>query len=204
MDKMIYFISDTHFFDKRMVHNQIFARRDFLTVNQMNEAIINSWNNVVTANDIVYHLGDIALIGNNRHSHEKLLELLKRLNGKIVFLKGNHDTRATFKYLQKNNILLEDKIEKFVFEDVGILIKHNKIQYYLTHYPLIVGPAPNRINLHGHIHNSSVNMAENINVGVDSADLDYLMEPLNFGTPLSIEMVLKIISAKKIDFQKRR
>lgn len=53
---MIYFISDTHFFDKRMVHNQIFARRDFLTVNQMNEAIINSWNNVVTANDIVYHL----------------------------------------------------------------------------------------------------------------------------------------------------
>lgn len=201
---MIYFISDTHFFDQRMIHNLTFARREFFTVNQMNEAMINSWNNVVTNDDTVYHLGDIALIGNNRQSHEQLLELLKRLNGKIIFLKGNHDTRATFKFLQKNNIMLENQSDKFVFEDVGILIKYNKMQYYLTHYPLIVGPAKNRINLHGHIHNSSVNMPYNINVGVDSADLDYLIEPIKFGTPLSLEMIEKIISAKKIDFQKRR
>ena len=92
---------------------------------------------------------------------------------------------------------------KFTFIDVGLILKLNHYQLFLTHYPLLVGPSKNRVNVHGHIHHSSVNSPWNINVGVDSADIDYLINKLPFGTPISEKNLFKIIEAKLIDHKKR-
>lgn len=96
---MNYFTADTHFFHKSLIHDRIFSNRDFLCVEEMNEQIMDAWNEVVCDQDTVYHLGDIALVDGKTKAYEKVDQLLKSLNGQIVFVKGNHDSRAMFKYL---------------------------------------------------------------------------------------------------------
>ncbi len=46
----------------------------------------------------------------------------------------------------------------------------------MTHYPMMMGIVKQIINLHGHIHHYSVNIKEDINVGVDTPETDYLKE----------------------------
>ncbi|WP_049153438.1 metallophosphoesterase family protein [Ligilactobacillus salivarius] len=200
---MKYFTADTHFFHKELIHDTRFANRMFFSVNDMNNTIVENWNSVVNDNDTVYHLGDIALINSKKEDLKRVLEILKKLKGQIVFLKGNHDSRALFKFIDKNNVILPDGRMKFTFIDVGLILKLNHYQLFLTHYPLLVGSSKNRVNVHGHIHHSSVNSPWNINVGVDSADIDYLINKLPFGTPISKKNLFKIIEAKLIDHKKR-
>ena len=79
-------------------------------------------------------------------------------------------------------------------------------QFFLTHYPMMFGKTDSSINLHGHIHHYSVAVPENINVGVDSADLDYLMQTERpaWGTPLSLDELDIIIQRKHDAFAKGR
>lgn len=204
---MIFVTSDTHFFDANMMTHPNFApeRYDFFDVRDMNHAIIDAWNQVVTNNDTVYHLGDIGVFYEHG-SKEEMLDLLTSLNGNLVLIKGNHDSRDFFKFLEKNNFEYRMGINKFSFEDVGSYFKYNRRQYYLTHYPMVLGIVGNIINLHGHIHHYSVDVKENINVGIDSADFDYFFKENKpkFGAPLSMEQVEFLIKAKKDDFTKRR
>ena len=98
---MIFVTSDTHFFDEHLLGLTDFAVRPFLLASMMNETIIENWNEVVAPNDTVYHLGDIAVhfIRPESKSHQDVYDVLKRLNGNLVLIKGNHDNRALFKYL---------------------------------------------------------------------------------------------------------
>lgn len=51
-----------------------FAPRPFLSVEEMNETIINNWNKRVSPNDVVYHLGDIAIL----HTRPEKIALEKK------------------------------------------------------------------------------------------------------------------------------
>lgn len=202
---MQFFTSDTHFFHERLLGVSEFAPRPFIDNFDMNETIIKNWNQVVKDTDIVYHLGDVAILHTRpeKAAYQEILEVLLRLNGRIVFIKGNHDSRNFFKYLAKNNPLVGGK-PKFEFHDVGVVIKMNHRQYYLTHYPMMLGIVKNIINLHGHIHHYAVPIKENINVGVDTPEKDYLTTPVNFGAPFSVSEVEQMVEQKRIDFLKRK
>lgn len=80
---MIFFTSDTHF-----SHNNIirYCDRPFADTDHMDEEIIRRWNETVGPDDIVYHLGDIAL-----GPIEKSLAKVARLNGHKIAVLGNHD-----------------------------------------------------------------------------------------------------------------
>ena len=80
---MIYFIADTHFNYRNIIE---YYNRPFKDTNEMNEYIIQKWNSVVKENDIVYHLGDVGF-----GTTEMLKELVSRLNGTKILLRGNHD-----------------------------------------------------------------------------------------------------------------
>lgn len=202
---MQYFTADTHFFHERLLGVSEFAPRPFLTVEDMNETIIRNWNKRVNQNDVVYHLGDIAILHTRpeKNALEQIFEVLRQLNGRLILIKGNHDSRALFKYLAQHNYQVNNH-PKFEFHDVGVLIKMNHRQYYLTHYPMMLGIVKQIINLHGHIHHYAVPIKENINVGVDTPEVDYLAQKLPFGTPFSQAEVEKMVEQKAIDFAKRQ
>lgn len=78
-----FFTSDTHFGHARIIE---LCNRPWDTVEEMNEGIIERWNDTVSPTDIVYHLGDVAL-GKIADS----LPLVGRLNGLKILVVGNHD-----------------------------------------------------------------------------------------------------------------
>ena len=53
---MIYFTADTHFGHNNVIQ---FCDRPFASVEEMDEAMIQNWNERVTGNDTVYILGDM-------------------------------------------------------------------------------------------------------------------------------------------------
>lgn len=79
----LFITSDTHF-----NHNNIirYCNRPFASVEEMNEKLIANWNSVVGKDDRVIHLGDFAFGGKT-----KVEPIVKRLNGQIDLVLGNHD-----------------------------------------------------------------------------------------------------------------
>ena len=86
-----------------------------------------------------------------------------------------------------------------VVADVGLLLKFDHHQYYLSHYPMLLGMTKNSRNLHGHIHHHSLPIAENINVGVDAPELAFLPQPWPFGRPISENQLERIFQAKQAE-----
>lgn len=96
-----FFTGCTHFSHKNILD---FEDRPFNTVPEMDEAMIEVWNNQVTNNDIVWHIGDFCL-GN----YDRTLEVLSQLNGQIRLIKGNHDYSKTWDKIMKRNDSLIDE-----------------------------------------------------------------------------------------------
>ena len=92
----------------------------------MNEAIIERFNSIVTNNDELYLLGDCIL-----GDIEQNIEYLKRLNGKIHIILGNHDTMARqFAYKSLNNIL-----DVKYADMIKIKTENGTFNFYLSHFP---------------------------------------------------------------------
>jgi len=89
-----WFTSDLHFYHKRIIDYCPKTRGRFKFVGgsydlyRMNEALVEMWNSFVKSEDTVYFLGDWSLHPKNRN------EFLTRLNGNIVWIKGNHDHKS--------------------------------------------------------------------------------------------------------------
>jgi len=129
--------------------------------------------------------------------------VLSQLNGHLELIKGNHDSRALFKYLAANNPIDHGQ-PKYAFHDVGALIKYDHRQYYMTHYPMMLGIVNQIINLHGHIHHYAVPVKENINVGVDTPEQRYLDQPVPFGTPFSPQEIEQMVTGKAAEFKDKQ
>ena len=173
----IYYTSDHHFYHKRVLE---FEKRPFESIEEMNQGLIDIWNETVEDGDTVRYLGDFCFGGYN-----KWVSILEQLNGNIVLYKGNHDDSRTVKKLYKEGYIKE-------LHTVGdyIEVKSPKTntgyQLWLTHYPMDIGLRPNKYSLHGHIHSLESRMLNQVNLCVDS--------PLNFdrpfGQPISEEELI--------------
>jgi calcineurin-like phosphoesterase family protein len=148
----VYFTSDTHFDHENVIHH---ASRPFLTVEEMNEAMIANWNATVHKRDRVFHLGDFAF-----SSVLASASILRRLNGEIHLIRGNHDYRRPTHW--------ED-----LFASVSDLktIKVGGQKIVLCHYALRVWESSHHgaWNLHGHSHGTLSRLPghKQLDVGVD-------------------------------------
>ena len=161
MSGKIFLTSDTHFGHDREF---IWKARGFNSVEEMNETIIQKWNDTVSAEDDVYILGDV-ILGEPGNS-----EYVKRLNGKLHIVLGNHDT-SNREEMYRN---LPNVVE---VAEVGIRLKYKKHNFILTHYPMMTGNLEKEslkqmsLNLYGHTHQMSNfynDMPFMYHVGVDS------------------------------------
>jgi len=156
---MIYFTADTHFFHKNEETGDgiiKYESRPFETIEEMNKALINKWNTVVSNKDDVYHLGDFAFC-TGKGQQEQLDELLNSLNGRIYLIKGNHDRKPITSH--KRFAWVKDYYE----------LKDNHQKYILFHYPIESWNAERhgRLHLHGHTHGKIKKMPFRLDVGVD-------------------------------------
>jgi calcineurin-like phosphoesterase family protein len=78
-----FFTSDLHFGHANIIK---YCDRPFSSVDEMNEIIISRWNDVVTPEDTVYVLGDVAM-----GKIKETLPLCLQLNGTKHLISGNHD-----------------------------------------------------------------------------------------------------------------
>src|SRR4051812_8195892 len=79
----LYFTSDLHFGHQRIIE---LCNRPFGSVEEMNQTIIDRWNDTVKNDDTVFVLGDVAM-GKISDS----LPLVKKLKGNKHLVSGNHD-----------------------------------------------------------------------------------------------------------------
>ena len=156
----VFLTSDCHFnHDKEF----IWKARGFNNVQEMNEAIVSHWNLIVQPEDDVYLLGDVML------GDASSIEFLKRLNGKIHIVYGNHDT--------SNRKKMYNKCTNVVECADALSFKYRKYHFYLSHYPTITtngeiqGLRQVTINFYGHTHQTT-NFYDDIpwiyHVGMDS------------------------------------
>ena len=145
----IWFTSDLH-----LSHDKEFlwGPRGFKDQYEMNEAIVERWNNVVAPDDIVYNLGDIAL-----SDTDDAIKYLKKLNGIQWWIRGNHDSQNKIEAICKAcpRISLISNPEA---SWATMIIYEKKYHFLLTHYPTLTSNFDDKkfschvINLHGHTH----------------------------------------------------
>lgn len=178
MNKNIFLISDTHFGHKGM-YERPFLREDgsplrpFASAEEADEIMIERWNAVVAPGDRVYHLGDVAIPRSG-------LQVLERLNGRRILIKGNHDIFSLRDYGRR-------------FEDIRAYWKIDN--FFLSHVPI----HPNSIrrfdgNIHGHLHYESTLQADG---SVDPRYLCVCVEHTNYA-PIAWEEVVARFQAQQV------
>lgn len=141
----------------------------------MNEKIISNWNELVSQKDTVYHLGDFC----SGKKEEDFNKIFGRLNGSIIFIKGNHDKLAW---------KMKHKFAAFYSGYHEIKIDNQEIT--LCHYKMSIWPKKHykTFHLYGHSHGTASNPVDSLSfdVGVDCHEFK----------PISFERVKEIMSQK--------
>lgn len=154
---MIYFTSDSHFWHRNITKLQKDTRAGFETIEGLNEAMIEKWNDTVAEGDTVWHLGDLSF-----GSHDKSEAVFKRLNGSINLVRGNHDYWVGKKDLHKYFQSINDYKE----------LKWEGMRFVLFHFPIYEWNFMHHgaFHLYGHMHGAYQNRGKSMDVGVDTRD----------------------------------
>lgn len=212
----IYFTADLHYGHINIIKGHSVwknknACRDFSSVEEMNEKIIESINNTVTKYDTLYILGDVAF--KNIYS---VVDLMKKIRCKNVHLiLGNHDQSIrdnrkfyiyeesetpallAYEFLGKNimpNIRYEFRAKE-LFKDVQkrLEITHEGQRFILDHFPLATWNQAmhGAIMIHGHVHGA-----------LDHSDLNLYHKRIDvdwgkFHRPVSLDEIVVLMKDRK-------
>lgn len=215
---MIWFSSDFHYYHKNITRGVSVwddienTTRDFQTVKEMSDALVNSINKYVQQNDTLYFLGDWSFSG-----IENIYNFWKRLICKnIIFIPGNHDKFIKGDYVLPNckrnvyysseiidgksiggeipDYVISNSLFDYRSELISIII--NKQKFILSHYPIEQWEDMDKgsIMLHGHCHHKIDNCETNIkykrmDVGIDWKEF----------RPYSLDEILEIMSKREIN-----
>lgn len=156
----IFVISDTHFGHKNILNflNEDGSKvRDFSSVEEMDELIVENWNKTVRDEDIVYHLGDVYFGAGHQH--------IKRLCGRKRLILGNHDEGKDIMFRDHFQMILVWRM----FPEFNCLLSHVPVHESALYKV--------KKNIHGHTHCKDVGDERYINVSV---------EKINY-TPVALE-----------------
>ena len=116
-----FIISDTHFGDYDSV------------ANGFDKYLVNNWNKTVSENDTALHLGDFTSDDSLKALEGKIRKYGKLLNGRILLIRGNHDTAPTEVY-DTAGIGIIDEFKNPWYSAVSGTVKDMKILF--SHYPI--------------------------------------------------------------------
>jgi calcineurin-like phosphoesterase family protein len=172
----VWITSDTHYHHKNICRGvtnwrtqdnkiPVNSTRDFQTLDEMGDAIVNNINSKVGQDDTLIHLGDVAFGG-----FDRLEQFLDRLICKNIYLVlGNHDH-----HIKNNRSFIKDR---FMSVQNYMEVNIEDENFVLCHYPLQSWHGLNKgvIHLHGHVHLSAQNKWGNgkrLDVGMDGNNMN--------------------------------
>lgn len=170
-DRKVWITSDTHYGHSNICRGvtswrlpddsiPIKKTRDFDTIEQMNEAIVDGINSVVGQDDVLIHLGDFSFGG-----FENIQKFRDRIICKEIHLiLGNHDT-----HIENNK---GDVQELFTSVNHYTRLLYKNKTFVLCHFPISSWDSLNKghIHLHGHVHlptNLRFGKGKKMDVGFD-------------------------------------
>lgn len=132
----------------------VYKSRGFASIEEHDEALVRNWNELVDPEDTVYVLGDVMLKHNLQDDNFSYgLSVLRRLNGKLIIIRGNHDSEGKMeRYRTCENVVSVGDAALYVnYPEVG------RRHFYLSHYPTLIESRKKPmktalINLFGHTH----------------------------------------------------
>jgi calcineurin-like phosphoesterase family protein len=144
-------------------------------VEEMNEVMIERWNEVVAPQDHIYHLGDFAFFYGKG---KKVEEIFSRLNGKMFLCIGSHDREIV--KLSRNGFRHNGFITPFfkikAVEESFLIKQGVPTRIFCSHYMHYVWKYSHygTWHLYGHSHGGLTNRVNGhgkvLDVGVDSHD----------------------------------
>lgn len=143
-----FFTSDHHFGHKNIID---FESRPFSGVEEMNAAMIESWNSVVGREDKVFHLGDFSFL-----NRDKTKAIVERLHGYKVLILGNHDRGRSRSWWLDAGF---DEVSEYPIVYQGF--------FFLSHEPMYMNKHMPYVNVHGHIHGQKYEGKSYFNVSVE-------------------------------------
>lgn len=165
---MIYFTSDLHHKHKNILVHQPETRSQWKTTEEMTEGLIEYHNDLVRNDlDTLYILGDFSF-GKATFT----LDILKRMTGKKVIIRGNHD-----QWLDK--VTQEQLLEAGVVEVRDLLTrKFEGKKITMCHYAIRAWADQGRGSLHiyGHSHGNLEGYGRSMDVGWDAHGRYLLLE----------------------------
>lgn len=171
----IFFTSDHHFGHKLMLQY-----RPFADIYEMDAILIEKWNSVVGEKDTIYYLGDFSW-----RQWSETVKILKKLNGKIIYIEGNHDKPI-------KQIMTRKASHKIIeFHPSFYELKYDKRHIVMSHYCFKTWNKSHwgSYHLYGHSHGNLIDNSgkKRHDVGVDNNNL----------LPVSIEEIDEIMKTKE-------
>ena len=152
----IYFTADTHFGHARILE---LCARPYQSIEEMDDDLIRRWNDVVAADDTVYHLGDLTLGG-----PETASRYLARLSGHLRVVPGGHDERwakpGREYRTQSGPVQVLPPLAEVKLAGTHLVLCHYSLREW-------EGSFHGVLHLHGHTHGRLVEPPGSVDVGVD-------------------------------------
>jgi len=169
----IFFISDTHFGHAGIIN---LCGRPFRSVEEMDDQLIEMWNETIPEGALVFHLGDVSFRGKSA-----TYGILGQLKGRIVLIRGNHDRQI--------NSNTDSRFEE-IHDYFELNLESRKI--VLCHFPF---ESWNNMHhgswhLHGHSHGNMRAFGKRLDVGVDS---------LRYYSPVSYYVIRDILDNRPVE-----
>jgi calcineurin-like phosphoesterase family protein/2'-5' RNA ligase len=168
----VFLISDLHLDHENIIK---YCHRPFQNAEEMNKTIVENWNSTIGKNDTVYFLGDMAFGKDSR----KASHWIKQLNGKIIFIEGNHEEVGNIKSYS-------------TAEDV--ILKYRGKEFLLVHDPTLKPKNWNGWTIHGHKHNNHLEEFPFINGNKKTINVS--CELLNY-IPINLNKIIKRLGKVK-------
>jgi len=149
-------LSDTHFLHTRLAEVYEAPARQALGVDH-NDAMIDRWQATVDDNDLVVHLGDLALGRTGDFA-----AISEQLPGRKVLVKGNHDKRSRRWYADHGF----EVIPPFWLDYSGWRVRFQHTPDYEREHVRY----PRVLICHGHIHSKETGDPRQINLSVEAID----------------------------------
>lgn len=134
------YISDLHFFHKNIIR---YDNRPWQDPGTMNSEMIQIWNEHVDPTDVVYILGDVVW----SKKVEDWIDILGKLNGLKIIIKGNHDRSQILNKLVEKDIIKSWSHQEIVNDkDRFVVLNHSPMPFFVNMHH------DNYHHLYGHVH----------------------------------------------------